>query len=88
MPKHTPGPWMSDGPEVMADDYQKHIGTAWNNSLVEPDESIANAQLFAAAPDLLAACIAALHTLRSAHLEASEAWEQIVAAIAKTTGGP
>lgn len=52
---HTPGPWQADGDEIMADDYTKHVATAWNNDQIEPDESTANARLMAAAPKMLAA---------------------------------
>jgi hypothetical protein len=50
---HTPGPWECDGDEVMADEYGKHVATAWNNDKVAPAESEANAKLISLAPDML-----------------------------------
>ena len=62
--KHTPGPWIADGPVVEAFDapFTADIcctlreGYGWQTSLV-PDmaTAFANACLIAAAPDLLAA---------------------------------
>jgi len=57
--KFTPGPWTTDGSEVMTEDYTTHIATAWSDTgvgrCVSRSEAIADARLIAAAPELLAA---------------------------------
>jgi len=56
--KFTPGPLTTDGCEIITEDYTTHIATAWaDNSVgrcVSRNEAIANAVLFAAAPEMLA----------------------------------
>jgi len=70
--KHTPGPWdarelFDDGDDAQSLGlfiYKNHDATAHRNPLASLPgigrEDFANAQLIAAAPDLLAACEAAL----------------------------
>ena len=55
--KHTPGPWTTTGPNVRADNGAL-VATAqdhWNDHKTPQEEKEANAQLIAAAPELLAA---------------------------------
>jgi hypothetical protein len=58
--KFTPGPWATDGCEIITEDYTTHIATAWSDTsvgrCVSRSEAIADARLIAAAPELLAAC--------------------------------
>jgi len=65
--KHTPGPFKQFGAcphSVWTDDGETQVATCrleyGNLSKVSYDEALANAQLFAAAPDLLMACKMAL----------------------------
>lgn len=59
-PKHTPGPWHAEGPDEFGDfnihtpAYRLAIGAAVSNMRPE-DETVANANIMAAAPDLLEA---------------------------------
>ena len=99
MSTHTPGPWIIVGRIIDADngrvtaDGRKDV---WERVAIvdtgpTPDESEANARLIAAAPDLLAACIAALPAL-SAHADTgcdcpdTEAAKMLRAGIAKAKG--
>lgn len=85
MSKHTPGPWAIDPPmkpnclsiREGADGYL--IATVWKDD--SPALMEADAHLICAAPDLLAACRAALDELPAN----SEALRQVSAAIAKAT---
>ena len=94
---HTPGPWLLHGPhdgeyEVSSGPYGKIIVR------VEPDETnntetLFNACLIAAAPDLLAACKWMLRQLQGDSGTGRSHWEQFpeyhaaLAAIAKAEGG-
>lgn len=58
--KHTPGPWLASGTIVDAGDVHAdgaRVAKCWTSTFAPPrEESAANANLIAAAPDLLAAC--------------------------------
>lgn len=92
MAKHTPGPWAADGLDVK--NGCGHMATTPER--IGPDgEKIgeANARLIAAAPDLLAACQAALPIL-TAYIppenfdgHAAKALAAVTAAVSKATGG-
>ena len=91
MPKHTPGDWTAAGSTV-------RTGAMWNATIVARcpavnvvGQSLANADLMAAAPDLLAACeylVYACEKAPPADLIAniSEANKRAKAAIAKSKG--
>jgi len=95
--KHTPGPWRTCGLNV-ASDGERVVASCHADSpdsvVIRPtntEECMANAQLIAVAPDLLAACEAALPSL-SAHEQTgcdcpdSEAARMLRAAITKAKG--
>lgn len=97
--KHTPGEWevdnapAADGYDVNTNgDRWKHIATAKANSdgaaEVSDDEALANAYLMAAAPDLLAAAMAAGAILRTMPDDgrAEAVLSMVVAAVAKARG--
>ena len=74
MSNHTPGPWKA-----------VYVGCSdWdlNGPVTEQDWKLA-----AAAPDLLEALYTAEALLLSMGMQSSDAYQQIDAAIAKTTGG-
>lgn len=90
MSGHTPGPWVI----VKGDEWTTDIATIegelpdgmpshWNVASVNRirDEWEQNRRLITAAPDLLAACIAALD-----ETEGTAAHEVVLAAISKATG--
>ena len=72
--KHTPGPWEasadcmeispSSGPKSHVE-LARIVGPGEGSSYYSYDEATANARLIAAAPELLAACKAAVNALRS-----------------------
>ncbi len=77
MSKHTPGPWVlviCDSPEeasYITSSPKQRSDTTWTDSDIAcvcgerpKDEDDANAKLISAAPDLLAACMAAREELR------------------------
>lgn len=89
---HTPGPWrvgqMADS--VVAEDgtnLARSIGPYSRGGGAPHDERAANAKLIAAAPDLLAACRAAVASggLEGANL--TNALSRCRAAVEKATGG-
>jgi hypothetical protein len=104
MAEHTPGPWRTYGPDsqdanwIIAYDGQEiyvseiaKIPATWNHILDE--RKAANARLIAAAPDLLAACEAALEPLMTYHpripeldRQVKDARGKLLAAIAKAKG--
>lgn len=97
--KHTPGPWEARTFLVMGGRGKRdricHVGTSTSLGPSRSDETVANACLVAAAPDLLAALIAieARHDEEDraeAEGDFTTAWlalrEQARAAIAKATG--
>jgi len=59
MPKHTPGPWEARTFLVMGGENMRdricHVGTSTSLGPQRSKETVANAQLIAAAPDLLEA---------------------------------
>ena len=89
---HTPGPWTTDGPEVVSKKPPAIIAEICyiGEKVAEVAEREANARLISAAPDLLAAlklCAAVCsgETMHKNGLIA--ALEAARAAIAKATGG-
>lgn len=93
--KHTPGPWYSPN-----DNGQIYSQTDRRNPVVDvygahnrdrdEDETLANVNLIAAAPEMLAACEAAyrwLNTLGEDSGSRSKVLAEIRAAIAKAKGG-
>ncbi len=91
---HTPGPWKN---RTMGDDADEnggqvfsgklHLATAHYGNGIDCSEKSANAALIAAAPELLQACITALHVLDVCKCDdmAKLAGNGIRAAIAKAT---
>lgn len=100
MNAHTPEPWIYLGPEckpyIQADGGQRIATVEWERNLSfspdfnvaeETDEAAANGRLIAAAPDLLAACLAVLDedsALDGGFLTTSR--QLLEQAIAKTEG--
>lgn len=92
--KHTPGPWTKDltgdGKYYIIGDGQSqwgtHVAEVYSDD-TDRDEAAANSNLIQHAPELLAACEAALAAFR-AKCEGQHAWprEQLEAAIAKAKG--
>lgn len=87
--QHTPGPWLvtdenlPHGPKPTLITYLGvPIGKALDNC-DSVEETYANARLIAAAPELLAACIAALPFLTRLH---ADTYKQVFDAIAKARG--
>jgi hypothetical protein len=89
---HTPGPWINDGAEISArpdpENSQSYIAPICvMDSEWHPDTAAANARLISAAPDLLAALIAAEKELAYyASTRRSDELPRIRAAIAKAGG--
>lgn len=92
--KHTPGPWLADGPYV----YSLKNGRT-DRLICETGRSVGpkakadppNARLISAAPDLLAACeaVAARCPMCAADLECQDdLCYQVRAAVAKAKGEP
>jgi hypothetical protein len=88
--QHTPGPWATGeadgrlrvtGPDREANVVCDIAPRAGDVDADYTEEDAANAELIAAAPELLAACKAGLHSLRA--LGAGDIFEQMRAAIAK-----
>lgn len=84
MSKHTPGPWV-----VEKDGFSLAMGGQVVATAIAPDrasinEQRANASLISAAPDLLAACYAAMGAIIGLGLENTE--KRIREAIAKAEG--
>ena len=86
--EHTPGPWRAGGNHVFA-------GTSWgwiastDSPYVSALEPTANARLIAAAPDMLAVCVAVDELSASPHAMTGPLWEIVDAAraaIAKAKG--
>jgi hypothetical protein len=88
--KHTPGPWFNVADSYIHADYPnkngQHIATVWANG--GEKETVANAHLIAAAPELLEALLYfVLHGKDVvAYVASPEAYEKMTAAIAKATG--
>lgn len=97
MSKHTPGPWsvqvreysfrVVDSRALLFDNSRLCDVVHWSSSNRGPNrqEAHANASLFAAAPDLLAALQAIMAGVAGCQREPH--WEAARAAIAKATGG-
>lgn len=92
MSKHTPGPWIivdtQRGDAIVNALIDDESGAAMYDPIVDGGiDTEANAQLIAAAPDLLAACEAAESWFSGSALSAQEQVlvEQLRAAIAKAT---
>lgn len=92
--KHTPGPLVADGPFIRSADGLLLGTTNCTLRTVSEAEAHANAMLWAAAPELLAACKVAESaidlSIDAEELKPSEAWAGILgtirAAIAKVEG--
>lgn len=99
---HTPGPWVSDNrigqwmsghsPACRVAHEESHGMWApvamCTNQTIGDDQAIANAQLIAAAPDLLAACELALEEARERDEDmGANCWPMMRAAIAKAKVG-
>ena len=81
---HSPGPWQFDG-QVILDADGGHVASPIGCDVADiDDEPIANAQLIAAAPDLLAACERVMQLAVS--VEGDEVFSQVKVAIAKARG--
>jgi hypothetical protein len=67
--KHTPGPWKQVGSFVTTEDETVDICSSCNVNNLPLEETMANANLIAAAPGLLAACKVALQAIRECDME-------------------
>jgi hypothetical protein len=86
--KHTPKPWHHRPVvnEIQAGPLNVKVAQMpMDGQGRAHDENLANARLIAAAPELLEACKAALHAMRTGNSEVS-AIDGLVAAIAKAAG--
>jgi len=79
MSKHTPGPWMAREPNGPGNGWR--VGPAWLGEAPSSNETSANANLIAAAPDLLAACEAFVEAEHAAILDGQRAFSIYVDAI-------
>jgi hypothetical protein len=86
-PTYTRGPWNAQGVHVSAPDGSDicHTGgTRFNKQgTPQPEESVCNARLIAAAPDLLEAAIAMLESIGRSPVEVNRVKANIKAAIDK-----
>ena len=86
--KHTPGPWthrLSDDEEAC----NHEIMGAWENGVrrwVGGAETLEDARLIAAAPDLLSALHDMVRYAKGGDIASPNAVERAIAAIAKATG--
>lgn len=86
--KHTPGPWMVEGRTVYAlnDDGYNRFSALVQDAHTPGDELEANAQLIAAAPELLEALEALTANYADVEQGGSKNVDKARAAIAKATG--
>ena len=93
--KHTPGPWDTRGFDFIGTAESAYQTIAYcsdhrNKAPRHPDETLANARLIAAAPDLLEACRAARAIISEPGDYDGLAWDEaehlLQIAIAKATG--
>ena len=91
--KHTPGPWTTSGPAQFSSTPNCMVYASHENGHLvascDPGNSpnqAANANLIAASPELLEACIAARAKLGMSHAE-HPVWRMLDEAIKKATGG-
>jgi len=98
MSQHTPGPWSinSDGEHGLITIYHRDMGhkqicdmclVAMDGNHELDQEERANAYLIAAAPQLLAACKAALNELESVLEKTNAVLDLLANAISKAEGG-
>jgi hypothetical protein len=80
MSAHTPGPWTANGHAVFAGEKK-----LCDTDLYDLEESLANARLMAAAPDLLDACRFVLDADRG-RAWMSQAIKAVVDVVAKAEG--
>lgn len=90
--KHTPGPWYFD-PEHRPHHYGCNVGAETGECIatVAPgengdSETIANARLIAAAPDLLAACEEFVRKVESGEARSKRSYAEMKAAISRAKG--
>lgn len=88
---HTPGPWTVYKNEPLDGSRHVALGSKYERAIVAGKSATANARLIAAAPDLLAACEAAIDGIEEWNDFAEtdkieEAVALLVAAIAKAKG--
>jgi hypothetical protein len=92
MSNHTPGPWHASTFLVSTKpghyDYGRlSIVQTGCHDIRDPEECIANANLISAAPDLLAACFAAIEYCdKRADEETNELWGKLSFAVRKAIG--
>jgi hypothetical protein len=90
--KHTPGPWVVDGKQAWVTQGTRDLPIAallWPTSLRSEDETMANARLIAAAPELLEALIDLRRQVHEACARDGEGdfeTGRAAASIAKATG--
>jgi hypothetical protein len=87
MSAHTPAPWFVEhkGLRVLSDDKRATIVCDVTGTTRNP-QSVADANLIAAAPELLQAAMDAYELLKLIHDEAGKVGTQLRAAIAKAKG--
>ena len=82
MSKHTPGPWIINGNKIDGNGY--HLASVNSHSTTE---GRANAQLIAAAPELIEALeLCRSHMYEHASNTQDGAFDKLCSAIAKATG--
>lgn len=87
--KHTPGPWVVDGPpenQIVWSDAENRICFLAHSAGRDEDRDYANGRLIAAAPDLLAACKALYAQHKPGKGQCCEAADMALAAISKAEG--
>jgi hypothetical protein len=95
--KHTPGPWVAlcdDGRKkrrptamVAAQDSSMRLSIDCYASGLDHEQSMANARLIAAAPELYAACAEFVRKVECGQAQSTESYAQMKAALAKADGG-
>jgi hypothetical protein len=90
-PQHTQGPWYAHTTFISGETDNIAIAQCSYRGEVDLDEAMANAQLIAAAPDMLEALEGVLHHndgVKEAHKLPNSLIREIVAALAKAKGYP
>ena len=85
---HTPGPYehrrFGDEPfYTIVDDQLNDLAIISENPNIDGDQQLSNAQLFAAAPELLAACKEFVRKVECGEARSKRSYAQMKAAIAK-----